>query len=48
MLVRESLRCMQKYIVDPIGKDQAQISRVIDKLIIVRLLKKSEGRRIAQ
>ena len=48
MLVRESLRCMQKYIVDPIGKDQAQISRAIDKLVEVGLVVRSEGRLIAQ
>ena len=48
MLIRESLRCMQKYIVDTTGKDQAQISRMIDKLVEVGSVVRTEGRRIAQ
>ena len=48
MLIRESPRCMQKHIVDTTGKDQAQISRAIDKLVEVGLVVRTEGRLIAQ
>ena len=37
-----------KYIVDTTGKDQAQISRVIDKLVEVGSVVRTEERRIAQ
>jgi hypothetical protein len=39
---------MQKHIVDKTGKDQAQISRAIDKLIEVGLARRTEGRLVAQ
>ena len=48
MLIRESPRCMQKFIVDETGKDQAQISRAIDKLVEVGLVVRTKGRLIAQ
>ena len=48
MLIRESQRCMQKYIFDTTGKDQAQISKAIDKLVEVGLVVKTEGRLMAQ
>ena len=47
-LIRESPRCMQKHIVDTIGKDQGQVSRAIDRLIEVGLVVKKEGRLMAQ
>ncbi|WRQ46753.1 helix-turn-helix domain-containing protein [Rhodobacterales bacterium FZCC0083] len=46
--IRESPRCMQKHIVDTIGKDQGQVSRAIDRLIEVGLVIKKEGRLMAQ
>ena len=48
MLIRDSPRCMQNSIVKTTGKDQAQISRAIDKLVEVGLVIRSEGRLIAQ
>ena len=48
MLIRDSPRCMQKHIVDETGKDQAQISRAIDKLIEVGLARRTEGKLMAQ
>ena len=39
---------MQKYIVDTTVKDQAQISKAIDKLVEVGLVVRTEGRLIAQ
>jgi hypothetical protein len=47
-LIRESPRCMQKHIVDTVGKDQGQVSRAIDRLIEVGLVIKKEGRLMAQ
>jgi len=48
MLIRESPRCVQNPIVKTTGKDQAQISRAIDKLVEVGLVVQTEGRLIAQ
>ena len=48
MLVRESPRCMQKQIVDTTGKDQAQISKAIDRLVEVGLVVRKENRLMAQ
>jgi DNA-binding MarR family transcriptional regulator len=39
---------MQEHIVDETGKDQAQISRAIDKLIEVGLARRTEGKLMAQ
>ena len=47
-LIRESPRCMQKHIVDTIGKDQGQVARAIDRLIEVGLVVKKESRLMAQ
>ena len=47
-LIRESPRCMQKHIVDTIGKDQGQVAKAIDRLIEVGLVIKKEGRLMAQ
>ena len=47
-LIRESPRCMQKHIVDTIGKDQGQVAKAIDRLIEVGLVVKKEGRLMAQ
>jgi hypothetical protein len=46
-LIRESPRCMQKHIVDTIGKDQGQVAKAIDRLIEVGLVVKKEGRLMA-
>ena len=48
MLIRESPRCMQKQIVDTTGKDQAQISKAIDRLVEVGLVVRKENRLMAQ
>ena len=48
MLIKEAPRCMQKYVVDAIGKDQGQVARAIDRLIELGLVVKKENRLIAQ
>ena len=48
MLIRESPRCMQKQIVNTTGKDQAQISKAIDRLVEIGLVVRKEYRLIAQ
>ena len=47
-LIKETPRCMQKSIVVRTGKDQSQVSKVIDKLVEVGLVVKKDGRLIAQ
>ena len=48
MLIRDKPRCMQKYIVDATGKDQGQISKIIDSLVSDGLVVRTEGRLMAQ
>lgn len=48
MLIRESPRGVQKNIVTTTSKDQAQISRAIDKLVEVGLVVRTEGSLMAQ
>jgi hypothetical protein len=47
-LIRESPRCLQKMIVETTGKDQAQISKAIDRLVELGLVIRSEGKLMAQ
>ena len=39
-LIREKLRCTQKYIVDTTGKDQGQVAKAINRLLEMGLLAK--------
>ena len=48
MLIRDKPRCMQKYIVNATGKDQGQISKIIDSLVFDGLVVRTEGKLIAQ
>ena len=47
-LIREALRCTQKYIVDTIDKDQGQVSKAIDRLVEVSLVVKKDFKLMAQ
>ena len=48
MLIREGPRWMQKKIVGTTGKDQAQISKTIDRLVEDGLVVRKENRPKAQ